>query len=261
MKKMYLTIGMALSIILSSCATTPSPSPNTELCNEGFKAYKKRDWNKAILLFNQAAEAESSNNGRFPPSLCPYQRPLAYAKIGKFEEAIADANILVNVRRPNDGFSYLTRCEVLSRSGAHKEALQDCEAAKNTITNYRSIDRKVIMNNIITTEAAVLIREGRVNEGLKLFDEALNENKYPQFILLKKAETLDEAGINKDALSAYKAALISNENSKNKSREEKVIRTIGDGIGGFLTSAKSPEFDDTTIEFTKQRIAELERLK
>ena len=127
LKKIYLVILLVLFSMCYSCATVTS-SPRSEFCGKGYKAYMNRDWSNAIYFYSQALEADSSDSGNDLASpLCVYQRrPLAYARIGKFQEAIADANFLVNMR-PNYVFSYVVRSEVLSRSGNHKEALEDCE--------------------------------------------------------------------------------------------------------------------------------------
>ncbi len=248
------------SALCYSCASVPS-SPNQALCNEGFKAFRNREWNTAIDFYNQALEAEASQNPKQPPfSLCVHLfRPLAYARVGKFEEALSDANLLVKMR-PDDPSSYARRCEVLSRYGSHKEALDDCET---------SLKMKRV-RSLMSNKAIALIRSGNINGGLALLDETLNldEKEPPQvaltakaFILFAKAEALDEAGISNEAISSYKIALSLSEDAEEAVKNEKVVRALTGGMLGYLTAAKISKFPEGMTKFANQRIADLEKIK
>ncbi|MFA4828451.1 MAG: tetratricopeptide repeat protein [Thermodesulfovibrionales bacterium] len=254
-KRIWFVIGIVSSIICYSCATTPS-SHKAEFCLQGLKAYENRDWDNTIHFIHQALETDSSDN-----FFCVYQyRPLAYARKGKYTEAIADANLIANMR-PNDLRSYIARCEVLSRYGAHKEALTDCEAAIKMIpTNPTNM---IMPGNLSVKSfyAFALIRAGRIDEGLALVEAIAKEGNAPQFILFAKAEVLDEVGRHKEALLAYKEALLVNDVSVEARKSEKAGRAIYGGMLGYLTAGKKPELSEGMLEFAKQRIDELERLK
>ncbi len=261
LKTFNFVIVIALIGLCYSCVTAQS-SPSASLCMQGFQAYKNRDWNNAIHFYNKAYEAESSsNNSKNSPNLCVYLfRPLAYARVGKFEEAIADANLLINMRP--EAMSYIRRCEVLSRYGSHKEALDDCETAVKKEPNIRSL---------MSSKATTLIRSGKIDDGLKLLNEALNLNKEDPlqtslmgskvWILFAKAEALDEAGMYKEAIVAYKEALSSDEDAAETERKEKVKETVMHGVIGYLTVTKKDKLPEGMTKFAKERILELERFK
>ena len=193
--------------------------------------------------------------------MCAHEySPLAYARIGNFEKALSEADLLIDmsskvtnkyVDKSSKAHSYAVRCEVFSRKGVHDKALMDCETALKLLPENSSI---------LASKAAALIRAGRFDEGISLFDITAKKEKIsPQYILFIKAEVLDQVGRNKEALLAYKEILSINERAEQAQQNEKVARAITGGVLGYLSAQRKFVLPHSMLDFVQLRITELDK--
>ena len=82
----------------------------------------RRDFDKAIVAYNSAAEADPDNAGTL------VLRGLAYEHKGQDDQAMADYNLALQ-KRPNFGAAYNDRGTLYLRKGALQSALDDFTAA------------------------------------------------------------------------------------------------------------------------------------
>jgi tetratricopeptide (TPR) repeat protein len=227
------------AVICGGCGRAISPQ-----VMKGMVATSNRQWGEAVTLLSQAAEADPSKDDVDFFYLYS-NRALAYSRVGMHELALKDADLLVQ-GAPKFSHSFFIRGEVLSRLGRHEAALADCDQGLKL--NHPRI-------KFSTARPKVLLRAGRTAEGLALANEIIRMSNADPYTCFNLAETMDEVGLNIEALAAYKTALEIKDDSGRL-----VSGAITGGLLGYLQakSARTAKLPEAWAAFARQRIAALE---
>jgi tetratricopeptide (TPR) repeat protein len=231
---------VAAALLATGCAGF---SPQLK---QGNQAFYNRQWDRAILLFD---EAERMNSSKDSPDFISLHsnRSIAYSRKGMHEQALKDADLLVQAY-PKNGFIQFTRGEVLSRMGRNEEAMAACE---------EGIKLAHPLWKYSTFKARILLRAGRVAEGIAEFGDCIKKSYAYSYSLFDMGETLDEVGMKADAVAAYKAALGLEDDTGEKIAVAYVTREFLDYLQGMNTAGPG-KLPNMLEAIARQRIAALE---
>src|SRR5205823_1586769 len=113
---------LSLALLLPAIALADPKSDAYQFGKDGIEAAKKKEWDKAISLFQKAVRAdpgEANNHNNLG---------LAYKGAGKMEEAIKAFSDAIQAE-PNDSAGYVNRGVVYTTQQKNDKAIEDLNKA------------------------------------------------------------------------------------------------------------------------------------
>lgn len=211
-----------------------------ELKEEGNKAFKEGEWDKALKYYSKAIKLISTDA---PEKAILYKnRAAVYLKLNEFDKAIDDCNQSLDIT-PNDPKALFRRCQALDALNRHEEAYRDARQINILDPNNKAV--QPILSRLYEIVQENLRKNAQMNNKVaSMFNYAFNfeeskdkrETAMNNLLVLAKesagAKALEEAGVVQKIGTLLKV-------EKNEEIFLAAVRTIGELCKGSVERTKN----------------------